>query len=432
MNPSASKIIVPTNNPSPQIDAMAGGNKSYTPGKGASKDGQQLTTLTAYYDKLHFDTVTMQASSKQPVFDTPMDMQCFDVETDEFCISSKVPKNSQTENPHALKVFSSLNCLGVQANQAFPGDIEMQKVAIRNGIRYAGISTDIRKWTKTDEGRRQGVALKIGGEATIYADNDLPPGMLVELIIPDPEKRKSSMTLKKGYIPADKVLLEVAPYNPSTLSTRVMAVLRNYGANEETFKKGMDPKVRTTNMWVNLSECCWNSALTSWAVITKSLISSGVIPSIAVSSVGMYSLSRVANGVTGTPAILAVLKAFGSLPSTGTESTGGISQNFALSKSGREAFQALKKDIIGKLYYDGRIKQNAFDYNTTTRGWDGRDARGGKLRMSDPMGAAVYNQLNHFIELVAALNGAIREDNSWLVGKISHGAKAGSKADIFK
>lgn len=414
----------------PHIDALAKGSKRYTPGQGSNKDGQGVATLTAYYDRSTVDKLNSVASGKATVFNRPNSTEAQDVVTDEFCFTYKIQRSVQTENPHALKFFSALNSMGADIKEAYPRDIDMQRVAIRNRLKYAGIAADMVEYSRGQ--KRQGIALKILGEATVYADNDLAPGLLAELVIPDPTKRSSANTLKKAHIPPEKVLLEIAPYNPRTLEVRVMAIMRSYASSEDVFKKAMDPKIRTTHLWLNFCESAWFSAITSWAVITKSLMTSGVIKPIVARVNGPYAISGREDGVSGISAILGIMKAFGALPETGTESIGGISPDYRLTKGTREAYTSLKRDVFRKVFYDGQIVQDAFDYDPDTREARGREARSGRIRMQDPTGHMLWNQTNHHRMLIGSLNDAIRTDNEWLVGKISRGSQAGGKADIFR
>lgn len=430
MDPSRSTVVFSGQRSSAQYDNLAKGSSSYTPGKGSDKDGQGQATITAYYDKTTVDLFNTQASGKMAVFNKPATVESYDINAGELCFTVKTPRSSQGENVHSLKVQSSLNSIGVDVREAFPNDTEMQRMAIRNRIQYGGIAMDV--MTYNGKNKRQGVALQILGESTLYADNDLPPGMIAELVVPDPAKKNSSTSLRRPHVPPDKVLLEVAPYDPKTLSARVMAVIRNYVTDENTFKRGMDPKVKTTNMWISMCESLGNFSLISWAVMTKSLMNAGVIRPIVASSYGPYQISSAENAVNGVPAVLGILKAFGNLPHTGAESTSGIHRNFVLTRSTKEAYSGLKRDILRKVFYDGRIRQDAFDYDPETHETRGRDARGGKIKMSEPYGNALYNQINAFPAVVGALNDAIRSDAEWLIGKIAKGGLQGGRADIFR
>lgn len=422
-----SKVVV--RQPTPHIDSLAKGSRRYTPGMGANKDGQGVATCTGYYDRTTIDKLNSVASSKPTVFNRPNSTEAQDVVTGEFCVTYKIQRSAQTENPHALKFFSALNSIGPDIKEAFPKDIEMQRMAVRNRIKFAGIAADMAEYSKNN--KRQGTALRIFGESTVYTENDLAPGLLAELIVPDPTKRSSANNLKRPFVPPEKVLLELAPYNPRTLEMRVVAIMRSYGANEDSFKKGMDPKIRTTSLWINFAESAWFSSLVSWAIITKSLMTSGVIKPIIAKTTGPFSISSREDGLTGIPAILGIMKAFGALPETG-ESNSGISNDFKLSKGTREAFHGLKRDVFRKVFYDGQIVQDAFDYNPDTREASGREARGGKIKMQDPMGSMLWGQINHAKMQIGAINDAIRTDSDWLVGKVSKGSQAGGRADIFR
>lgn len=251
------------------IPSLAQGSKTYTPGRGSKKHVQGLVTVRALYDKPTLKRHNETAATRSTVFPKPVTDESLDVVEDEFCFMTKVPRSDVSEDKHSLHIGSSLNGIGADVAEAYPGDAEVQRVATRNRIKYAGIARDTVDYTSGN--KRQGLALGIAGESTHFADNDLAPGQLAELIVPLPGKNSTGSYVRKPYVPEGKVTLELAPYAPKNLETRVQAVMRAFTENEDKFRKAMDPKYRTTLMWANVYESWWNHIVTSWAILTKTL-----------------------------------------------------------------------------------------------------------------------------------------------------------------
>jgi hypothetical protein len=407
---------------------IAGGSSGSLPpsaGKGAKATPQNFASVRALYDKPDVDTAIKKATERGSVFKPATKTDAYDLNDQEptFCV--KKVRSSMSEDPNSLHVKSSLTAEGATEKEAFLGDEEMQAIALQNKLMFTGIARDT--ITYTNGNKRQGLALQVAGVATLYADNDMPPGALAELIVPTPSKINSFNKAIRPNWPAGKVVLEMRPYNPRSIESDVMAVLRNYSADEDKFKKGMDPKYRTTDMWINFCEALYFSHFTTWAVVNDAMIEIGVLDREAF-KFGTNKYFNLGEAARGRDVLLGIMCAFGFLTHCAEDGRG--INNVKITKDNRASYLRLKQDLVRRMFTEGKIADHMFGFDRASKTNIGVDEKTNKPK-KNPIGNMVTNQMNHHRMAIGGMSDAIRRKMEWIIGKVIHGAQKGSKADIL-
>ena len=404
-------------------------------GKGSNATEQGMQTITAKYDKTAIDNHNRIASGNRTLYQKPEKPESYDIVDGEFAFTHKMPRSEVTEDKYSVHCVTSLNSVGADAISAFPNDEEMAVEVVRNSIKYAGIARDT--VTYSGGNKRQGLALQIAGISSHFANYDSAPGFLAELVVPKPSSLNLAERKRKPHVPVNKVVLEVRPYNPRTIEAKVMAHLRNYLDDEAKYKRAMNTKYRTTQVWINFIDTLFHSDIVTWAMMTSGLQSAGVIKPIelndnpVIRDLAALGAHTDDEPLHGDKTVLVISKCLGILPTPKPDGT-DIHSGIKILAKHVEFFNGLKRQLMQKVHYDGRIANLEFGYDRQTRTNPAKDDKTHRPKMSTPAGRMLYNQLNHTPMVLGAMSDAVSRNQEWVTHKIIKGAPEGRVLDLVK
>lgn len=410
-------------------------------GKGANPTEQGMETIRGVMDKRVIDNIKTIAESRKTLFRAPTKSEAYNIEPGEATFCLKVPRSDVGEDKYSAHVMTSLNGLGDAAVEAYPGDEAMAVEVIKNQIKPNGFARD----TVTYQGgnKKQGTAIQIHGIVGKFANYDSPPGLLAELVVPLPSQFNRADKKRQPHVPPDKVVLEIRPYTPRTIESKVLVHLRNYFKDSDKYKRTMGLKHRTTSAWVNFVETLTQNDMVAWGLITNHLTELGIIQPILL---GTNSKARTMSVVDtpivdipedvprGDTVVLALLKALGLLHGTrqSGEDIPHVDGEFGIINITSEhysLFNAVRRELGAKVRYDGVTANLEFGFDRVTKRNPNKDDKG-KAKIHTPGGKLLYMQANLTPALVGGLSDALLRDKEFIAGKIVKGAPEGKICDI--
>jgi hypothetical protein len=114
----------------------------------------------------------LEISKHRPTAVPPGDTGDQDISAGEFAVTLV---SDSMLTPNRLNCFTSFNSMGAEAKENFPNDVEAQRAAIMNKIRYVGVPRDSVSKTRQGSGYA-GIALQVGGVSSHPATCDMPSG----------------------------------------------------------------------------------------------------------------------------------------------------------------------------------------------------------------------------------------------------------------
>jgi len=398
-------------------------------GKGARAQPQGLATVRAFYDKATADTLTKTSANRRTLFPRGEKTEVHDIVDGEFAFIYKIPRSASSEDKYSIHCFTSLSGAGADAVEAFPEDEEMATEVVANMVKPMGVARDT--VTYDSKNKRQGLALQIAGVSTFDTSYDTPTALIGQLTIPLPSRVNNAERKRRPGVPANKVVLQVRPYNPRTIESKVRCHMRNYLHDAEKYKRAMGSKYKTTFAWINFIESMLRSSFVSWGLMTSHLQQLGIIKKIQFGDAAIL-VGSGAEGLSGDELILFIMKGLGVLPGTAPNGS-DISKTVkvGINETHKMFFECLKRELGKKIFYDGRIANLEFGYDRDTRKNLAKSESNKKPIMSKPDGRMLYQQLTHMDGLIGGLSDAINRDRDWLVGKIINGSPEGRKADML-
>jgi hypothetical protein len=401
-----------------------------SPGKGARGFAEGLVTLRCTYDKHGVDTMRRIASSRRTFFVHPEKNEAYDILEGDPVFSHKIPRSGVDEDKYSVHGVSSLNSVGAEAVENFPDDDEMAAEVIKNQIKYIGIARDA--VTYDSKNKRQGLAIAVDGRRSVHANYDTPTCTLAEIVVPMPKRLNMVERKRRPGTPANKVVLEIRPYNPRTIESKIMAHLRNYSQDPDKYKKTMGNRYRTTSSWISVIETMIKSSITSWALITSQLAKLEIIGPVTLGPhKNIRDLVHDRDVLTTDDVVLIICKGMALL--NGTKSNGGdINKDAGISitPTHMALFSAVKRDLTKKVFFDGRTENFEFGYDKEKRRNPAKEEKTGKPILAKPAGRMLYNQVNHTPELIGALSDVVNRDREWIDGKFIKGGPEGKWVDF--
>jgi hypothetical protein len=106
-----------------------------------------------------------------------------------------------------------------------------------------------------------------------------------------------------------------------------------------------------------------------------------------------------------------------------------------LSRVGKKRWVELGDRIIGAIFTDGSNPYYEYGFDMKDDGsgaWNSqvRDLESGRVITTTPEGQLSVEQHNHFAKALTAINAAILDDHSWIIGKCVRGGEKGRTIDI--
>ena len=201
-------------------------------GKGSIATEQGQITIRGVFDANQIERTRNKSSGRRPVYGDTHNEECFDIVKQELVFSHNTSKKSSTsEDVNSMLVMSSLNGMGVEAQEGFPNDPRIQRLRVMQDIKFVGVARDT--ITMENKSQKKSLAVQIGGVATIFADNDISTGAYVVAVPPKIDNHDDGNVRKiKGFIPAEKQLLSVEELLPNTFQNTVLTALQNYMSHQ--------------------------------------------------------------------------------------------------------------------------------------------------------------------------------------------------------
>lgn len=347
-------------------------------GKGnVKKPVQQEVTAIATYD-LNAKMVHKKDASVGAAYATRDGSLVYDVmDSEPLYTDLSVPHS----NPHGESyVLSSLNGAGRAAATSFPGDIEMQRLAIKHNIAPRGFAVGNHKEDSTGQLK---ITSQVGGTISVWFDEDIPEGSLVALDIPSKEELNNPLAAKKpSGAPAEKALCKVVAYQPKNIGNGFATHITNILARPQEYASIM----KSENKYNSLSEA------------GKAIFDSQLVTAV----VTIYHTSIIAGNTVQVSTAAAKEAAIG---------FGLVSNDGSVNITPQRA-QELKE-------LKDRILQSA--------NWNGnrQSAIGGLAQGTAPgssLGQLVQKQYTQWKKAIEAYNQFIYEDSRLVVGKAVEGA----------
>jgi hypothetical protein len=405
-------IFLPSEDPN--INPIGGGPE----GNGLRTMDQGLVTFRAIYNRTVADKQHRASLAGKTIYQVGSEDQ-LNIEENEFCFIMKHMPQIPGNVSHGASVLSSFNGAGMDAAFSFPEDEEMQLQSIMAEIEYLGVSLDGIKF-KSYTGNRttEHIGLKVAGTSSHLAGVPMAPGSAVQLVPPSPSSlRDTGRPTRPGTSPG-KARLEPIPYNPITVQSLVRTQMYNIINNSQKWESSMSSKSRKTDAWLNFGNTWHNHALMNFFMILDGL-TTGPKPILNVSFTpgGDYDLANPRTDPNPREIILGQARAFGMLEGT----TNNI-PNITVSPIHKDRYKVLKRDLMARVFYDGRIAQLGFGFEKDK---NPGISQKGTLLLGTTTGKMFYNQMNHWLYVISGLNDALLRDWSRVVGTVFMGSGAG-------
>lgn len=407
--------------------SILGGSTGSSSGKGARATEQGMQTYRGKFDKRVADANTTIASTRNTLYQKPSKPAAMNIEDGEWLYTMKVPRSDSSEDKYSIHALSALNCLGADEVENYPDDEAMAVECLKNKMKIVGVARDTVPYQGGNQ--RQGLAIQYRGVSTHFANCDMPPGLLAELVLVSPQQLNRAERKRRPHIEPDKVVLELRPHSPRTVEEKVMTHLRNWSRDQDKYTRTMGLKYRTTNSWNSFFETLKRSDLVTWALITSHLQKTGIINNIARGA--NNRIQDIALGVLdGDDLVLTILKMLGVLKG-GLPSGADINVNAGINITDVHMAmgRSLSREIMQKVRFDCTTANLEFGYDHTTKKNPAKDEKG-KARVQTPKGMMLYLQANHTPALIGGLSDALLRDKEFIVGKIVQGAPEGRMTDI--
>lgn len=420
---SRATVVDETNNRS-----LLNGTSGSSTGKGSRGTEQGMQTYRGRYDKKVADMNNTISSNRNTLFQKPSKPAALDIEDSEWLFSMKVPRSDSSEDKYSIHALSALNNLGADEVESYPDDEEMAAECLKNKLRILGVARDTVPFQGGNQ--KQGLAIQYRGVSTHFANCDMPPGLLAELIIPLPHQLNRSEKPKKPHVEPDKVVLELRPYSARTVESKVMTHLKHYFKDENKYKRTMGLKHRTTSAWSSFIKTLLHGDIITWALITSHLAQRGIIQPISLGDHAAIQDIGEVDSMIGDTLILTLLKMLDVLQ--GGKASGADIKPAAhinIKESHMQAGRHLARELGMKVRFDCTTANLEFGYNKDTRSNPAKDEKG-RANLGTPQGMMLYLQANHTPALVGGLSDVLNRCKEFVVGKIVKGAPAGRVTDI--
>jgi hypothetical protein len=138
---------------------------------------------------------------------------------------------------------------------------------------------------------------------------------------------------------------------------------------------------------------------------------------------GVYDLRSRGGPPASRDVIMGLARAFGML-----EGTTNQIPSITVSPTHKDRYKALFRDLMGRVFYDGRIAQLGFGYANDR---NPAITQKGAVLYGTTTGRMFYNQRNHWLYLISGLNDALLRDWSWVVGTVFRGSGAGGTFEMM-
>lgn len=310
--------------------------------------------------------------------------------------------------------------------QQFPDDPEAARLALKNTYRPAGIAVTQVDVSKGDV--FQGLTATFAGLNTIVANRTIQAGDLVRVDLPPlslSELTDGFSTQRRG-IPPFKYPVITAPVDPSTVSQTMLTHVRKFREDPQKWRVAMGSELESTRQWESSVQKLGHSYKVAVLLGVSELIKSGILKlgDVALTDIGGLSdfqgeadESKRSVDITGRFAeYLEVVK----------------SRPTPLTRDGKKLWVEIGDRIIGSIFTDGSNPYYEYGFDIDGSAWSSqvRDLESGRIITTTPEGQLAVEQHNHFAKALTAINAAILDDHSWIIGRCVRGAEKGRTIDI--
>ncbi len=312
----------------------------------------------------------------------------------------------QKETTHGAYVFSSLNGIGAEIARRFPGDERMQLVALRNVVRAVAIAQTTKEYTNYDQNAEYlHLATQIGGNSSSMAHVPIYPGATLKAVPPSPTSIREGNRANRPGENRTRATFELIPFDRQTFVDDFQTHMTRQIQNPEGYKEAMDPRLRTTDAWLNIGHSLRHSFLMS-SLLTIYALSKGPAPVLDVKFRAGTPYDLSANpaaraAMTPESLVLGLARNFGLIDES-TDQIPGITPS-----NKQPAYEPLKHDIASMHMFDGAVAQSGFGFTNRGNAAIGHD---GTVMTSKAVGAMYNNQLNHYLVAAAAVFEAVMRD----------------------
>jgi hypothetical protein len=326
------------------------------------------------------------------------------------------------------KVFSSLNGVGADAAMSYPDDPDMQLLAFRNQVKFAGISRTGHIYKKNDN---QGFAAQHRGIFSVTAVTKTPVGFYAQVRFPPPSdfygnSAGRERVVRQG-IPPAKATAELVPYLPETVGARWKTIMGHYLRDRKNFMRAFGARHQRTEATAAAADAQTNFVLVSFLSMLNALVKKEVITWQFVQD-SEFQLVGDTDNATSTENLLALARGIGIISDPSRE----YPQVLPLTAQRQTDWAALTQELLRGVFYDGSAANTAitFDMDNTGRVL-GRDPTTGQVLKQNPFGQLFTAQLNSYRAFLSAVNAVMLSEHEWIVGKWIKGATTEATGDIL-
>ena len=359
-----------------------------------------------------------------------------------FAEKNPVKRIDKKKGSHQTKVLTSFSGAGEIAHDLFRDDEAMQIASLLNHSRFVGVAKTPMNFN--DTAKHQGLTAQVAGVTSHMAYVDMPAGMSVKLGLPKPSAHGLDDRLLEKGVPPTKVRMQPEPFVPRDLGPALQAHISKYLEDTQRYLNGMGVEYRSTDATVSAVEHVFQTGLTAGLLFMSGLADNKILDDITFRQPGTSGAPMAAVG-TGPPApynmqdpnlraarpknqevILALASAFGLIGQDASVGQGipGISR---MSAEQKRRYVALRRDVLGKIFWDGTKAQLGFGYDHDRKINPFVNQEGKRIRLDTPQGAFMNLQLNHTAAFVSAVSEWWDRAQDWVIGKIMMGAVAGRR-----
>lgn len=369
------------------------------------------------------------AKNGTPLYPHVGEAEAFNVAEHELLLSRKVSGDPDKN----LKVLSCLNGAGVRQAEQFPDDPEAARLALKNTYRFAGVAVTQLDLSKAEPA--QGLTATFAGLNTIMANRAIQAGDLIRADLPPltlAELRDGFSTQRRG-IPPYKFPVISAPVEPSTMARTFLTHLRKFREDPQRWRTAMSPELESTRQWESSVQKMGQSYKVASLLAINELLKAGVLQlgptAIAADDEGGFAdyddyagldpEEKQSKSVEITGRLAEYLEVVKSRPNP-------------LTRAGTKFWRELGDRITGSIFTDGSNPYYEFGFSVGEKSWDSqvRDLESGRIITTTPEGQLAVEQHNHFAKGLSAINAAILDDQSWIIGKCVRGSEKGHTVDI--
>ena len=389
-------------------------NRHFGRGEYGTPEGEVNTS--AYYDEVNTTTNYNTSRSVRTTYPPPHKPSTLNITMHDNVFRHKNARYDLNSSSHRLQVMSVINGMGVEAAEMFPGDIEMQKLAVKNQIQpMKAIATDYKEYSSSED--IQGLSLQTLGKKYRMTNYDISPGEYIELDLPDPRKIEKGEYISKPGDEVDAYKLEVKPYRPSSLGSTVLTHFVNQLKNSQNYRKAMDPKFRSTDMWLNAGESMFNFTTLSGIMFLYRMMKSKAL-NASINPNGPFNMGPgLFDQNDPEKMILVLARAFGLVNSASKIQGVAPLNNVKLT-----SYRNLKREILFSVITDGSVKNLLFGYANGKNPGIGPQNR---IMDDTPHGQLITQQINAFNMAVSGLADAYQNSLDWVDGLCVDGATKG-------